>query len=93
MARLQNEDLEHQDVIVGRTTAFGPLAAWHRALQVRSEDLEIHDGIQPLEVIALGRQLLQPLVDIEQPQLTAHPALHRQIAGSESQDGSKRWGF
>ena len=32
----------------------------------------VHDGAQPFELVAFGRELLQPFVDIEEPGLTSH---------------------
>ena len=59
-----------------RTSALRAVRARHGPRQVRTEQLEIHDRQEPLEVVALGRELLQPLIDVEEPSLTPHrPAL------------------
>src|SRR5436190_21530925 len=41
--------------------------------QIRPEKLKLHQTIQPLERVALGRKLVQTLLDIEEPGLTPHP--------------------
>jgi hypothetical protein len=47
-------------------SALGP------ALQIRSKQFEIDHRAQPLQAVAFGRELLQPLVNVEKPRLTAH---------------------
>src|SRR5512133_2291682 len=70
---LQNQRLEHQHVIERRAAAFRAVRAWHRAFEIRPEQLEIHHGIQPFQAVALGRKLLQPLINVEKPRLSPHP--------------------
>jgi hypothetical protein len=72
VARLQDENLEHEHMIEGRAAALGAVGSWHRSNEIRPEQLEVHDGAQPFELVAFGRELLQPFVDIEEPGLTTH---------------------
>src|SRR5579863_6869113 len=65
MTRLEDQDPEHQHVIVGWPAALGSVAPRHGALQVRPKHLEIDDRAQPFQVVALGRKLLQTFLDIE----------------------------
>jgi hypothetical protein len=67
VARLQNERLEHQHVIKRRPPAFRAVRARHRPLQIRPEHFEIDHRAQPLQAVALGRELLQPLVNVKKP--------------------------
>jgi hypothetical protein len=50
---LQDQDLEHQDVVERRTTALGSVGSRHSALELRPEQLEVDRCSQPLEVVAL----------------------------------------
>ena len=50
--------------------AVGPR---HSPFEIRPEKFKIHQTTQPLERVALGRKLLQTLLDIEEPGLTPHP--------------------
>src|SRR5664279_1115227 len=72
MGRLQDENLEHQHVVERRAPALRSVRSWHGARQIRTEQLEIDNGVQPLEVITLGRELLQSLVNVEKPALAPH---------------------
>ena len=65
-------------------TALGAVGAWHRPNEVRAEQLEVDDGAQPLEVIALDRELLQALIQIKEPRLTPHPPLPLNTGAIES---------
>ena len=56
-----------------RRPPFEPSDRGTARVQIRSENLEIHNGVQPLEIVALGRKLLQPIVDVEEPVLVTHP--------------------
>ncbi len=58
MARLQDENLEHEDVIERGPSAARAVGAGHGMLQVSPKQLELDDCIQPFEVVALGRKLL-----------------------------------
>ena len=73
VAGLQNQRFEHQHVIERRAAAFRAVRAWHRAFEIRPEQREIHHRIQPFQAVALGRELLQPLVNVEKPALSPHP--------------------
>ena len=73
VARLQDQDLEHEDVIEGRATTTRAIGSRRGPLQVRPEQLEVHQPIQPLQRVALGRELPQALIEIEKPSLTPHP--------------------
>ena len=73
--RLQQQHLEHQHVVEGRTAALRAVRPRHRPLQIRAEPLEVHQRRDALQVVALGRQLPQPLLDIEEARLPSlHPA-------------------
>jgi hypothetical protein len=71
-------------VIVGRAPALGAVGSRDRALQIRPEYLEIDDGVQPLQIVALGRKVVQPLVDVENSRLPAHRFISASIVLSES---------
>ena len=72
---MQDENLEHEDVIERGPPALGAVGSWHRLLQIRPEQLEVDDRAQPFEMVALGRKVLQALVNIEEPGLAPHPTL------------------
>jgi hypothetical protein len=73
MAGLEDQDLEHEHVIERRATAARAVRPRHGSLQVRPEELEVHQPVQPVQRIALGRELLQTLIDVEEPGLPPHP--------------------
>jgi hypothetical protein len=50
---LQDQDLEHQDVVERRPPALGPVSPRHRALELWPEHFEVDHRDQPLEVVAL----------------------------------------
>ena len=58
MARLKDQNLEHQHMIVGRAATLGAVRPGNGALQIRPENLKIDDPLQPLQIVALGRKLL-----------------------------------
>ena len=74
VAGLQDQRFEHQHVVEGRAAAFRAVRAQHRALQIRPEQREIHHPIQPFQAVALGRKLLQSLVNVEKSCLPPHSA-------------------
>ena len=51
---------------------LGAVRARHGAGKVRAEQLEVDYRAQPLQRVVLGRQRLQPLVEVEEPGLTQH---------------------
>jgi hypothetical protein len=73
MARLQDQDLKHQDVIIRWPPALRPIAPGRGALKIGSKDFKIDDLIKPLEIVALRGNVFQTLVDIEKPRLSDHP--------------------
>jgi hypothetical protein len=87
---LQNQRFEHQHVIEGWAAAFRAVRAWHRALEICPEQLKIHHRTQPFQTVALGRELLQPLINVKKPRLTAHPRPPAQTRIIESQTGPNR---
>jgi hypothetical protein len=66
VARLKDQDPEHQHVVIGWSTAQGAIRARHGPLEVWTEGFEVHQRVYPLEVVALRRNLTQPLLDVEQ---------------------------
>jgi hypothetical protein len=75
MARLQDQNSKHQDVIIGWAAALDPVAPWNRLLQIGPKQFKIDNRVQPLKIIALGGEILQTLVDIEKPSLPTIPKL------------------
>ena len=73
MARLQDQDPKHQDVIIGRPSSLRPIAPGRGVLKISSKDFKVDDLIQPLEIVALRGNIFQTLVDIEKPRLSDHP--------------------
>jgi hypothetical protein len=72
VVRLQDQDFEHQHVIERRPAAFRAIRARHRPLQIRPELVEIDHRVQPLQAVTLGRELLQPLLNVEKSRLPRH---------------------
>ena len=70
--RGEQQDPEHQHVIEGGSAALRAVGARHGLLQLGAEHREIHQRADPLEVIARGRQLPQPLIRAEEPRLPTH---------------------
>jgi hypothetical protein len=54
VAGLQDQCLEHQYMIESWATASRSVRARHRSFQIAAEQLEIDEGIQPFQLIALG---------------------------------------
>src|SRR5215469_491251 len=59
-------------MIKWRPAAPRSLRAPHRALQIRPKQFEIDHRTQRFQGIALGRELLQPLLNIKKPCLPPH---------------------
>ena len=78
VAGLQDQDPEHQHVVVGRAAAPRPIRARHGLLELGPERLEIHQRVHPLKIVALRGQLPQPRVDVKQPRFPRHDPPHRQ---------------
>jgi hypothetical protein len=70
---LQDQDLEHQDVVERRPAALGAIRPWHGALELGPEQLEVDHRREPLQVVTFPRQPGQPFLDVEQPGRTPHP--------------------
>ena len=66
--------------------AVGPR---HSPFEIRPEKFKIHQTTQPLERVALGRKLLQTLLDIEEPGLAPHPT-PRSRSGPRNHDPEER---
>src|SRR4029077_14311723 len=72
MHRLKNEDLEHQHVIEGWPPALRSVRARHSGFQRRPKPLEIDESLHALQIVALGRPLREPLVEIKQTRRPIH---------------------
>ncbi len=89
---LQHQNLGHQHMVERRPAALAAVRAWHCPPQSRLEHLEVDQPLQALKVVALGRQVLQPLVDVEKSCLTPHRhSSHPQADGITS--GAKQARF
>src|SRR5215467_10297350 len=75
MARLQDQNFEHQNVIVGRSAALRPIAPGRGALKIGSKDLKIDDLIEPLKIVALRGNVPQTFVDIKKSRVSDHPTI------------------
>lgn len=71
--RLQDQDFEHQHMIERRPTALRAITARRRRFQVWPKHLKVDHGLDPLQIVALGGEILQSLIDAEK---TGHPARH-----------------
>ncbi len=75
MARLQDQNFEHEHVIERRAPALQAVGARHRPRQVGPEHFEVNDPVQPLKIIALRREIPQPFLNVEKSALTPHRPL------------------
>ena len=91
--RLQHQDLEHQHAIVRRAPAAGPVVAVQRLLQPVAERLERHDLLQSNQRVTRFRQRRIPIVEIKEPRLRRHLALHRFTRHSESPNRARHQRF
>jgi hypothetical protein len=66
---LKNEDLKHQDGIVGRAATLGAVGPLERLQQPIPERLEIHHRRQLLQRIACLAQLRITVLKIKKPKL------------------------
>ena len=55
MACLQDQSLEHEDMIKRRPAAFRTVLTRNRLLQIGAERFKVHDRIQPLKIVAFRR--------------------------------------
>ena len=62
---LQDQHLEHEHVIERRTPTLGAIGTRHCHLERRPEHLKIDERLHALKIVAFGRQLRQPFVDVE----------------------------
>ena len=72
VAGLQDQHLEHEHAVERRPSPLRPIRPGHGTGEVGPEQLEIDDAAQPLQRVALGREILQTLIDVEKTGLTAH---------------------
>jgi hypothetical protein len=70
-----------------------PVGARHGLLQLGTEHGEIDQRGDPLEVIALGRQLPQPFLHVEEPRLPNHRHPPRQSSSVNQPNGFTARGF
>ena len=70
---MKDQYFEHQHVVESRPPTLRAVRARHRPLEGRTEQLKIHNRTQPFQGIALGREFLQALLNIEKSSLTPHP--------------------
>jgi hypothetical protein len=73
VAGLQDQHLEHQHMIKSRPATLRAVRARHRPLEITTEQFKIHNRSQPFQGIALGREFLQALLNVEKSSLTPHP--------------------
>ena len=71
--RLQDQHLEHQHVVKRRPPALRAIRPRHGPLKLGPEQLEVDHRIQPLELVTLGRQPRQTILEIEETRLSHHP--------------------
>ena len=72
MHRLQDQHLEHQHMIERRPPTLGSIRASNSLLKVGAKQLKIDEPLQPLEIVALRRELSQPLLNIKKARLPSH---------------------
>ena len=70
--RLQNQHLEHQYRVIGRSSPFGPIRTRQRLLQISAKHFEIDHRSEPFQRIPGRREGLQPLVLIKKSRLPRH---------------------
>src|SRR5271170_2388516 len=70
-----------------RPATLRAVRARHRPFEISAEYLKIHHGVQPLQGITLGREFLQPLLNIKKPWLTPHPPPPSRTRTIESRTG------
>src|SRR5271170_7465137 len=70
-----------------RPATLRAVRARHRPFEISAEYLKIHHGVQPFQGITLGREFLQPLLNIEKPWLTPHPPPPSRTRPIESRTG------
>ena len=78
MHRLQDQHLEHQHMIERRPPTPGSIRARNSLLEVGAKQLKINETFQPLQVVALRRELSKPLVHIKKARLPSHSNLRLQ---------------
>jgi hypothetical protein len=89
--RLKDQDLEHENRVVGRATALRAIGPLQRGRQLRSECLEVYQRRELHQQIAFLRQALIALIQIEEPWLT-HPSRPNADRARESRHRPARKG-
>ncbi len=88
---LQDQDLEHQPMLEGWPATQGVIRAGHRPLEFGPEQLEVDRRAQPLEAVAFRRPPGQPLLEVEESSLPAHPILPASERGNPIGPGKARF--
>jgi hypothetical protein len=70
---LQDQDLEHQDVIERWPAALRAIRPRHGTLELGPEHFEVDHSLETFEVVTLLRQTSKPLLDVEQSSRPTHP--------------------
>lgn len=74
----------------GGRPPLGPVRTRHGTGEVVPEQFEINDAAQPLQRVALGREILQTLIDVEKTRLTAHHSTSQADDAITSRNPSNR---
>ena len=90
--RLKDQDLEHQHRVVGRAATLRSIGPLQCGGQLRSESLEVDQGRELHQRVAVLRQTLIALIQIEEPWLT-HPSLPNADSIRESRHRPARKGY
>lgn len=90
VAGLEDQHLEHEHEVERRPSPLGPVRTRHGTGEVVPEQFEINDAAQPLQRVALGREILQTLIDVEKTGLTAHHSTSQADDAITSRNPSNR---
>src|SRR5271166_2024239 len=89
MARLKDQHFKHQHVIKRWPATPRSIRAHNGALEISTKPVTIDHRTQPFQAVALGRELLQPFLNIKKSCLPPHlrpPASTRAIESRTRQN-------
>jgi hypothetical protein len=74
---LQDQHLEHDHMVERRSSALRTIGPRHRPLELGPKQLEVDHRGKPLELVTLGRQPRQSILEVEETRLHHHPVPRR----------------
>src|ERR1700740_3042802 len=89
---LQDQHFEHEYAIIRQPAALRSIGAGNRGLEIGTENFKINQALDALEIVSLGGQLPQTLVNVEKPRTpTRH--VRAPLRRPRIESGQHRFGY